>query len=202
MPTPPITFSPPPTRRQALACTGLTALAGLAALAWLPGCASAGPPRYSVRLAELQQALAGRFPRSYPLAGVLELQLHTPQLALRPERDQLNAVIALQANGLLLQGRQPQGLLDVDFGLRYEASDRSLRTDRVQVNTLRLQGLPAGLSQQLSRHGASLAAKALDGLVLHQLRPSDLALADGLGVQPGPIRVTAQGLTVEFVPRR
>ncbi len=196
-----MTPAPCPTRRRALAWAGASG-AALAALACLPGCASAAAPRYTVGLAELQQALAGRFPRRYPLAGLLELQLQTPQLALRPQRDQLNAVIDVQALGLLLQGRQPQGSLDVDFGLRYEPADRSIRTDRLQVNALSVQGLPPALSELLARQGARLAQQALDGLVLHQLRPGDLALADGLGLQPGRIRVTAAGLVVEFEPRR
>ena len=32
-----------------------------------------------------------------------------------------------------------------------------------------------------------------------QLRPQDTAMFDGLGLQPGPITVTAKGLTVAFV---
>lgn len=194
-------FSPRPTRRRALAL-GATLGSAWMASALLPGCASAAAPRYSVSLAELQQVLVGRFPRRYPLAGLLELQLHEPKLALRPERDQLNAVLDVQALGLLLQGRQPQGVLDVDFGLRYEPSDRSIRTDRLQVNALRVQGLPPTLSELLARQGARLAQRALNDLVLHQLRPQDLALADSLGLQPERIRVTSGGLVVDFGPRR
>lgn len=185
-------------RRRAASALVAAALAPLL----LPGCASAAAPRYTVSLAELQQALAGRFPRRYPLAGVLELQLLTPRLALRPERDQLNALIDVQTSGLLLQGRQPQGVLDLDFGLRYEASDRTIRTERLQVNALAVQGLPPALSELLARQGARLAQQALDGLALHQLRPGDLALADGLGLQPERIRVTPSGLAVDFGPRR
>jgi hypothetical protein len=33
------------------------------------------------------------------------------------------------------------------------------------------------------------------------LRPQDLALPDGLGMQPGSITVTNEGLTIGFVPK-
>ena len=34
---------------------------------------------------------------------------------------------------------------------------------------------------------------------LSHVRPQDTAMFDGLGLQPGPITVTAKGLTVAFV---
>ncbi len=197
-----MTCSTHPERARRRALAWAAAGGALALLAGLPGCASAAAPRYLVTLAELQQALAGRFPRRYPVGGLLELQLQLPQLALRPERDQLNAVALVQALGVLLQGRQPQGLLDVDFGLRYESADHTIRTERLQVNSFAVQGLPTALAPTLARQGSRLAQQALDGVVLHQLRPQDVALADGLGLQPERIRVTAAGLLVEFGPRR
>lgn len=38
-------------------------------------------------------------------------------------------------------------------------------------------------------------------VVLHRLRPQDLALPDGMGLQPGSITVTPEGLTIGFVPK-
>lgn len=189
-----------PTRRAALACAG-TSAAALAALCLLPGCAGAATPRYSISARELQQALAARFPRRYPLGRVLEVELQAPALKLLPERNLLNAVLDLQAVGLLLQGRPPSGVLDVDFGLRYEPSDRTVRADRLQVNALRVQGLPPVLAHNVARYGVPLAEQALQDVVLHQLRPKDLALADTLGVQPGAIRITPAGIVVDFANR-
>jgi hypothetical protein len=39
-------------------------------------------------------------------------------------------------------------------------------------------------------------------VVLHTLRPQDLALADTMGFEPGDITVTADGLVIGFVPQR
>ena len=41
-------------------------------LALLAACASA-QPSYTISLRQMQQALAKRFPRSYPVAGLLDL---------------------------------------------------------------------------------------------------------------------------------
>ena len=167
-----------------------------AALALAAGCASA-QPSYTISTQQLQQALAERFPRSYPLGGLLDLQLQTPQLTLLPERNQINAVADVQASGPLLR-RSHAGTFDVDFALRYEPSDRTLRAHDLRVNALRLDGLRPQAAQALALYGQQLADQSLREVVLHQLQPKDLALADGLGVQPESITVTPQGLVVRF----
>lgn len=169
-------------------------------LALLSGCASA-QPSYTVSLRQMQQAIDERFPRSYPIAGLLDLQVQAPRLALLPERNQLNAVADVQANGPLLR-RSYSGTFDVDFALRYEPSDRTLRAHDLRVNALRLDGLKPHAAQALAAYGQQLADQSLHEVVLHQLRPKDLALADTLGVQPESLTVTPQGLVVRFGARR
>ena len=53
------------------------------------------------------------------------------------------------------------------------------------------------------RHGSGewLAERVLLEVVVHRMRPQDLALPDGLGMQPGSITVTDEGLTIGFVPK-
>lgn len=174
----------------------LLSLAAAGPLALLSACASA-QPSYTVSLRQMQQALAERFPRSYPVAGLLDLQLQTPRLTLLPERNQINAVADVQASGPLLR-RSHSGTFDVDFSLRYEPSDRTLRAHDLRVNALRLDGLRPQAEQALALYGQQLADQSLREVVVHQLEPKDLALADGLGVQPESITVTPQGLLIRF----
>ena len=174
-------------------------LFALCALPVFAACASR-MPSYTVTAAQLQAALAARFPRRQPVAGLAELELQAPRLRLLPEENRVGAELALQAFGGLLQRSYP-GVLDVDFGLRYEAADRSLRATAVRLNALRIDGLPPRAAAVLQGLGAALAGQALGEVVLHHLRDKDLALADGLGMQPGPITVTPQGLRIDFVPR-
>lgn len=180
-------------RRQILAQLGA------ASLALLTSCARAAPG-YTISQRQLQQALAERFPRSYPLAGLLDLQLQAPRLTLLPERNQLNAVMDLAATGPLL-ARRYTGVFDVDFGLRYEAQDRSIRAHRLQVNALQLEGLKPQAAALLQRYAQQLADQSLHGVVLHQLQDKDLAPIDALGLQPESINVTPRGLLVRFGPK-
>ncbi|NMM79164.1 hypothetical protein B2J89_21225, partial [Acidovorax sp. SRB_24] len=47
------------------------------------------PRSVTLSLETLQDKLAQRFPRSYPVAGLVELNLQAPRLALRPERNRI-----------------------------------------------------------------------------------------------------------------
>lgn len=168
-------------------------------MALMAGCAAA-QPSYTITTQQLQQALAERFPRSYPLGGLLDLQLQAPQLTLLPERNQINAVLDLAATGPLL-ARRHTGVLDVDFGLKYEATDRSIRAHNLQLKALRVDGLKPQAAALLQQYGQQLADQSLRGVVLHQLRPKDLATVEGLGLQPESISVTPRGLLVRFGPK-
>ncbi|MBK5204037.1 MAG: DUF1439 domain-containing protein [Polaromonas sp.] len=179
----------------------LTVASGLA----LGGAAWASPdahgrPGYKVSAEQLQLAVARRFPLRYPLGGLLDLNVQAPRLRLLPALNRLGTEMVVQANGPAL-GRSYTGTFDLDFALRYEASDRSIRAHQLRVNSLRFAGLPPGPSELLNAYVPALAEQTLREVVLHQLRPQDLALPDGLGLQPDSITVTPQGLVIGFVAK-
>jgi hypothetical protein len=161
---------------------------------------AASPPSYKVSIGQMQQALAQRFPRRYPLAGLLDLDVQAPRLRLLPEQNRLATEMGVQAGGPALR-RSYSGTFDLDFALRYEASDRSIRAHQLHVNALRFADLPPRPAELLNAYGPALAEQTLQDVVLHTLRPQDLTLADVMGLQPGPITVTAQGLTIGFVAK-
>ena len=181
-------------RRALLGALAVAALAGA-------GCNGAlGPRSVTLSLEQMQDKVSARFPRRYPLAGLAELNLQTPRLALRPEQNRINVVMALEVTGPVLR-RAHTGSLDVDFALRYEPTDQTLRPTDLQVRALQIDGLPAQVSQLLAGLGPALAQQALREVVLHQLQPRDLAVAERLGLQPGRITVTPRGLEIELLPR-
>ncbi|KAB2894285.1 MAG: DUF1439 domain-containing protein [Burkholderiaceae bacterium] len=182
-------------RRLLIACSASLAIA-LTACAGGAGAA----PRYTISAAQLEGAVAGKFPRRYPVAGLIDLNLQAPRLRLLPAQNRLGADMAVLASGPALR-RSYQGGFDVDFGLRYEPSDRTIRATQLRVNALRLEGLQPPAAEMLNAYGPQLAEQSLRDVVLHQLREQDLAVADGLGLQPGGITVTAQGLVIDFVPK-
>ena len=160
-----------------------------------------GQPRYTVSAEQLQQAVAKRFPLRYPVAGLLELNVQTPRLRLLPELNRMGAEMVVEAAGPALR-RNYTGAFDLDFALRYEASDQTVRAHQLRLNSLRFDGLPPGASDILDAYGPGLAGQALREVVVHQLRPQDLALADAMGLQPGTITVTPQGLAIGFVAKQ
>ena len=185
-------------RRQLMISSARVALASAAGLSFFPAQAQAG---YKVSSEQLQSAIASRFPKRYAANGLLDLTLQAPQLRLMAAQNRLGAKLAVQAAGPVLQRAYP-GLFDLDFALRYEPADLTIRASALRVNTLQFDGLPPQASILLSGYGPQLAAQALQDAVLHTLTPKDLALPDTMGLQPGEITVTANGLVVSFVRKQ
>ena len=184
-------------RRLLLTLATALALGGTACSA-LPG--SRSQPSYKVSIEQLQQAVTRRFPLRYPLAGLVELNVQAPRLRLLPEVNRLGTELTVEAAGPALR-RAYTGVFDLEFALRYETGDQTIRAHQLRVNSLRFPGLPQGAAEILSGYGPALAEQSLREVVVHQLRPQDLTLADTMGFQPGNITVTAEGLTIDFVAK-
>src|SRR5438105_3051912 len=105
-------------RRLFIAAAGLLALQ-LTACSLVP--AAAAQPSYTVSFAQLQRAMERRFPRRYPVRGVLDVEIDVPQLRLLPDVNRVGARFTIRASGPLLQ-RPRGGNVDLDFALRYEPS--------------------------------------------------------------------------------
>jgi hypothetical protein len=157
-------------------------------------------PRFVVSKDQLQQVVGKRFPLRYPVAGLLNLEVQAPEIRLLPELNRLIAVMAVEASGVALNRKQA-GTFEVEFALRYEVSDRTLRATALRFKRLDFAGLRPEASQMLNLYGQTLSEKALLEVTLHQLRPQDLAMAEALGMQSGSITVTDKGLVFDFVTK-
>jgi hypothetical protein len=158
----------------------------------------ASPARFSVPLELLQSEVAKRYPVRYPVAGLVNLDLSAPRLSLLPEQNRLRAVMPVSAAGAALS-RTQQGSFTVDFALRYEHADRSLRAHQLKVYRLRFPDLAPEALEMLNTYAPPLAERSLREVVLYQLQPKETAMADLLGLRPGRINVTPQGLLVELL---
>jgi hypothetical protein len=165
------------------------------------GCSGkSGPGNVSVPRQKLQEVVASRFPRQFPVAGMLQLQLHSPTLGLLPERNALNLVLQVQLSGPVLK-QTYGGQMDLDFALRYEPTDRTRRAHQIKVNRLVVTDLAPAMSDMLTTYASALAEQALGQLVLYQLQDKELALVDSLNLEPGAITVTPEGLSVALVQK-
>lgn len=181
-------------RRQLLG--GAVLAFGLSSCAGAPGAV----PRLRISAAQLERALAQRFPLRHSLQGLVRLDLPAPRLRLLPQDNRIATEFSLTAGGPALR-RELHGVFDVDFALRYDALDRTIRAVQPRVNTLQVGGLPVEVADALVAYAPVLAEHALRDLILHRLKPEDLTLADTMGLQPGPIHVEADAVVVTFVPK-
>jgi len=171
-----------------LACTGAPLLANMA------------PRSVNVSAERLQQAIADRFPIKQRLADVLELEVLPPRLSLLPASNRLATDIDLNVADRLLGGRYI-GSIALDFGLRFESSDNTIRMTGARVNRVSMAGVPEPYQTAITRNAPRLAERLFDNRVLHQFSDKDLSLVNGLGLEPGEISVTPEGLKVMLVPR-
>ena len=182
-------------RRRLMAWTA----AALPAALLLPARVALAQPRYAVSASVLQEAVAQRFPMRFAVGGLLQLTVRTPGLRLLPQANRVAADMVVVAAGPALPAPS-SGAFDLDFGLRYERSDRTIRAHRLRVRSLRVAGLPEPYPQLLDAFGQALAQQTFGEVVLHRLRAVDLALADGMGLEPETITVTDSGLVIGFGP--
>ena len=169
----------------------------LAGVTYAYGAGVHAQPSYNVSLDQLQKAVGQRFPLKRQANGLVDLTLLAPQLRLLPEQNRLGAQMVVGAAGPILRDSFA-GDFDVDFALRYEASDQTIRAYQLKVNSLKMTGLPPGPSALLEAYAPNLAQQALLEVVVHKLRPQDLQLADTMGLQPSTITVTDKGLAIGF----
>lgn len=179
----------------------LTITAWLALGAPVPACAAPAAPSYLITTGQMQEVLAQRFPMRYQVPGLFDLDVAQPRLQLLPDLNRVSSEMTVGVAGPALR-RSYTGEFDVDFALRYEPSDQSIRAHSLHVNSLRVAGLPEQAAAVLDAYSASLAQQSFGEFVLHHLRPRDLALADAMGLQPGDITVTPAGLRIGFVNKR
>lgn len=160
----------------------------------------AGTPRHRIPAAQVRDAVAQRFPLRYPAGGLLELSVQAPELRFMADSDRMGAQAAVLAAGPALRRRYP-GVLDVDFALRFEPADMTIRAHRLRVVSLQLAGLPPQAQALLDAYVPALARQTWADVVLHTLRPQDLALPDAMGLRPERITVQPDGLLVSFTAK-
>ena len=177
-------------RRRLLLCSTLCITIGLA------GC-SLAPRSYTLSQDELQTMVAKAFPRQYPLLGLVTLNVNAPALGLKPEINRINATMTAQLSGKVLR-HSLDGAMDLDFALRYEPKDHTLRATQVQVNSLMMTGLPDAMTAMLQAYAPRAAEQAMNEVVVHTLRDEDLAKLDKVVRLPASFTVTQDGLRIDF----
>ncbi|MEO8249901.1 MAG: DUF1439 domain-containing protein [Burkholderiales bacterium] len=160
------------------------------------------PIDYTITLTQLTMQVAKRFPYTQQVAGdLVQLQLSNPRLKLLPDANRVATNLDLKLVAQVL-GAGTVGALGIDYGLRYEPADRTIRMTNAKVRSVRLDGVPAQYQSWLDRNAPRLAENLLEGYVLHQVGERELAMVAAMGYEPGSFKVTADGLKVTMNPKQ
>lgn len=172
----------------------------IACLCALAGCASLfGPRTVEVSQAQLQGRIDREFPLNYRLLEFFDVNVSAPRLSLRPEANRIATAFQVSVSGQLF--RQPhRGTLALDYGVRFELTDNTLRLTQVHVDHFEIDDASIGTAWQLDRIGAQLAEHLLNDRVVYTLRPEDVEAVEGRGYRPSEIRVTRSGLAMTLLP--
>jgi hypothetical protein len=185
-------------RGRRWATSGVVAL--LAAALLMAGCAALwGPRDVEVSQAQLQQAVERRFPIERRYVELLDVTVAAPRVLLRPEANRIATELEVLVSDRVFHG-QHRGTIALNYGLRFEASDNSVRLTNVRIDRFDIDGASALLRQQLDRVGVQLAEATLNERAIYTLRPRDVEAAQAHGYRVGDIRVTSTGLTITVLP--
>jgi hypothetical protein len=169
------------TLARMVAVTGAICAGVLAALALLSGCASLiGTHDVNISESQLTLLLARQFPMERKVLEVIDLNITNPDR---------------------LFGSTAMGHVKLDYGLRFQSSDHTIRMTQVRVRELTLSSGSNNLRGASQRIGGLVAENALENLVLYRMKPAQADEMDRLDLVASPITVTTQGLHMSVSPK-
>jgi len=184
-----------------MSVAGVLCAGVLAALALLTGCASLlGTHDIDISESQLTLLLARQFPMERKVMEVIDLSIANPTLVLIPQGNRVGTELDVSALDRLF-GSAATGHVKLDYGLRFQPSDHTIRMTEVRVRELTLASGSSNLHGAAQRIGGLVAENALENLVLYRMKPAQADDMDRLGLVASPITVTPQGLHMSVSPR-
>jgi len=182
--------------------TGVLCAGVLALLALLSGCASLiGTHDVDISESQLALLLARQFPMERKVLEVIDLNIANPQIELIPQGNRVGTELDVTALDRLF-GSSAMGHVKLDYALRFQPSDHTIRMTQVRVRELTLSSGSNNLRGAAQRIGGLVAENALDNLVLYRMKPTQADEMDRLSLVASPITVTPQGLHMTVSPRQ
>ena len=168
----------------------------------LAGCAGLSAPReVRVSIDTLQRAIERQYPQQRRLLEIVDVTVARPVLRLLPERNRIATDLDLSAVERL-SGRIVRGRLALEYALRYEPTDASVRMTGVRVQDVQLQ-LDAGpLSATGTRLAGLLAERLLEDFTLYRADAERVRQLQQLGITAADVEVQRDGLLLRFVAPR
>ena len=174
----------------------------LALLALLSGCAGLlGTHDVDISESQLTLLVARQFPMERKVMEVIDLDITNPVLTLIPQGNRVGTELDVAAVDRLF-GNTATAHIKLDYGLRFQPSDHTIRMTQVRVRELTLASGSSNLHGAAQRIGGLVAEGALENLVLYRMKPAQADEMDRLDLVASPITVTPQGLHMSVSPRQ
>ncbi|HEY9023327.1 MAG TPA: hypothetical protein VIP05_03425 [Burkholderiaceae bacterium] len=174
----------------------------LALMALLTGCAGLlGTHDVDISESQLALLMARQFPIQRKVMEVIDLDITNPVLTLIPQGNRVGTELDVTAVDRLF-GNSATGHVKLDYGLRFQASDHTIRMTEVRVRELTLASGSNNLHGAAQRLGGLVAENALENLVIYRMKPAQADEMDRLGLVASPITVTPQGLHMSIAPKQ
>ena len=189
-------------RRAVLRMASVAGALCAGVLALLSGCANLmGTHDVNISESQLTLLLARQFPMERKVLEVIDLNITNPQIELIPQANRVGTELDVTALDRLF-GSTAMGHVKLDYGLRFQPSDHTIRMTQVRVRELTLSSGSNNLRGASQRIGGLVAESALEDLVLYRMKPAQADEMDRLDLVASPITVTAQGLHMSVAPRQ
>ena len=172
----------------------------------LAGCAilNPGPKSVHVSEAKLQQLIGSEFPYNSRVLDVLDVLLSNPRMKLDAANNRINTGLDLSVTprgvATLLANKDLKGALEMNYGLRFEPTDNSVRMTDVRVKSLEINGATAQLQSLVNQLGSALAERVFKDYSLYKLSEKDRSATKGWGYKPGAFTVGSDGLKITLDP--
>lgn len=178
------------------------ALLGGAVAALLVSCVAFNPGVRTVQISEarLGEIIARQFPFSSRYLEVFDVTISAPRVTLLPESNRIATQFNYSTGSFLLGAREFAGALNLNYALRFEPSDNTVRLTDVRAEGVQVPGVPAAYQRQANRLGGLLTENLLRDFVVHRLSADDLKTAAGWGYQPSEFKVVPGALLLQLNP--
>jgi hypothetical protein len=179
----------------------LTALIVSIATMLLASCATLlGPRNVEIPLAQLQDAIASRFPFNNRYLELLDISVTNPRIALQPDTNRVLTSMDASVAPPFLK-RSYKGNISVSGNLKFDPSRNALVLAEPRMERFAVDGLDPLYANQITKVGSLLAEQILKDIPLYTFQPEDLRYG-GTSFIMSKITTKPNSLVVTFEPAR
>jgi hypothetical protein len=179
----------------------ITSFALIAASLFLTSCATLlGPREVEIPLAQLQEAIANRFPFNSRYLQLLDVKVSNPHVTLQPESSRILTSMDTSIMPPFMNTAWA-GNFAVSGQLRFDPTRNALVLAEPRVENFMVHGLDPLYANQIGRIGSFLAEELLKDVPLYAFQPNDFRYG-GTNFMPSKITTTSNALVVTFEPAK